>query len=60
MRHFHVLRLALSVLILALPLLTDAETATLSNGDRITGGLADSDGKTLTLQTAYAGDVSIE
>jgi len=45
---------------LALPFLTGAETATLSNGDRITGGLRDSDGKAITLETAYAGDVKIQ
>jgi len=50
----------LAVLVVALPLVTQAETATLSNGDRITGSLADSDGKALTLQTSYAGDVKIQ
>jgi len=60
MRYLRILGLSLSVLLVALPLRTGAETATLSNGDRITGGLADSDGKTLTLQTAYAGDVKIQ
>jgi putative salt-induced outer membrane protein len=52
--------LSISILILALPLSTPAETATLSNGDRITGNLGDSDGKALTLQTSYAGDVKIQ
>jgi putative salt-induced outer membrane protein YdiY len=37
-----------------------AETITLSNGDRITGKISDSDGKTLTLTTDYAGDVKVK
>ena len=32
----------------------------LKNGDRLTGTIAQSDGKTLTLHTDYAGDVSIK
>jgi putative salt-induced outer membrane protein len=56
----HFLALSISVLILALPHFTAAETATLTNGDRITGNLADSDGKALILQTSYAGDVKIQ
>ena len=37
-----------------------AETVTLANGDRITGKVSDSDGKTLTLTTDYAGDLKIK
>jgi putative salt-induced outer membrane protein YdiY len=39
---------------------TSAETVTLANGDRITGKISDSDGKTLTLTTDYAGDVKVK
>jgi len=60
MRPFHFLAFPILVLLLALPLFTRAETATLSNGDRITGNLKDSDGKAITLATSYAGDVKIQ
>jgi putative salt-induced outer membrane protein YdiY len=60
MRRFHVAAPALLLLSLALPFATHAETVTLKNGDRITGDIADSDGKALTLETAYAGDVKIQ
>jgi putative salt-induced outer membrane protein len=60
MKPFCVLAMSLSVLILTQPLVSRAEIATLSNGDRITGSLADSDGKALTLKTSYAGDVKIQ
>lgn len=36
------------------------DEVTLKNGDRLTGTIAQSDGKTLTLQTDYAGDLSIK
>jgi putative salt-induced outer membrane protein YdiY len=42
------------------PAAAKAETVTLANGDRITGKISDSDGKTLTLTTDYAGDVKIK
>lgn len=32
----------------------------LKNGDRITGGITSSDGKTLNVKTAYAGDLTIQ
>jgi len=60
MRSIRVLALFILVVSFALPFVTPAETATLSNGDRITGSLADSDGKELTLKTSYAGDVKIQ
>src|SRR5580658_5009699 len=41
-------------------LTTAAEVITLANGDRITGKISDSDGKTLTLTTDYAGDVKVK
>jgi putative salt-induced outer membrane protein YdiY len=51
---------AILVLLFIIPLATHAESVTLSNGDRITGDISDSDGKTLTLKTSYAGDVKIQ
>ena len=37
-----------------------ADQVTLKNGDRLTGSIVNSDGKTLTLHTDYAGDLSIK
>ncbi len=37
-----------------------SDTLTLSNGDRLTGSISDSDGKALTLKTEYAGDVKVK
>ena len=37
-----------------------ADEVTLKNGDRLTGTIGKSDGKTLTLHTDYAGDLSIK
>jgi len=37
-----------------------ADEVTLKNGDRLTGTIAESDGKSLTLNTDYAGDLSIK
>lgn len=37
-----------------------ADEVTLKNGDRLTGTIIQSDGKTLTLHTDYAGDLSIK
>src|ERR1700728_2742068 len=51
---------AVVALILSFAFTTAAETVTLANGDRITGKISDSDGKTLTLTTDYAGDVKIK
>ena len=50
-----------AALLLALSLdpASQAETISLANGDRITGKISDSDGKTLTLATDYAGDVKV-
>jgi len=36
-----------------------AEQVTLKNGDKITGAVVKSDGKTLVFKTDYAGDLSI-
>ncbi len=52
--------LAALALISSCALAASAETVTLSNGDRITGKISDSDGKTLTLTTDYAGDVKVK
>jgi len=51
---------AISIFLFVLPLAASAESVTLNNGDRITGDISDSDGKTLTLKTPYAGDVKIQ
>lgn len=60
MSWFRAVRSALLFLVFVISITTRAETVTLSNGDRITGDVADSDGKALTLKTAYAGDVKIQ
>jgi len=53
-------RFALSLCTLALfSLVVNAEQVTLKNGDKITGTVVKSDGKTLVLKTDYAGDLSI-
>jgi putative salt-induced outer membrane protein YdiY len=51
---------AVAALGLSFALTTAAEVLTLANGDRITGKISDSDGKTLTLTTDYAGDVKVK
>jgi putative salt-induced outer membrane protein len=58
MRPFHVVRLALLVFVSILA--AQGETVTLSNGDRLTGSVGDSDGKALTLKTDYAGEIKIQ
>src|SRR5258705_12724638 len=40
-------------------LAANAEQVTLKNGDKITGAVVKSDGKTLVFKTDYAGDLSI-
>ncbi len=37
-----------------------ADQVTLKNGDRLSGTIAKSDGKTLVLKTDYAGDVTVQ
>ncbi len=37
-----------------------ADQVVLKNGDRLTGAIVDSDGKTLTLKSTYAGEVKIQ
>ncbi len=53
-RHFAVAFL----LLLAIPALADQ--VVLKNGDKLTGTIAKSDGKTLVLKTDYAGDLTIK
>jgi putative salt-induced outer membrane protein YdiY len=49
---------ALIVLIAGVPALADQ--VSLKNGDRLTGTIVQSDGKTLVLHTEYAGDVTVK
>ena len=51
---------AVALILSFAPAASKAETVTLANGDRISGKISDSDGKTLTLNTDYAGDVKIK
>jgi putative salt-induced outer membrane protein YdiY len=48
----------LIVLVTAVPALADQ--VSLKNGDRLTGTIVQSDGKTLVLHTEYAGDVTVK
>jgi Protein of unknown function, DUF481 len=48
----------LSVLLLAIPVLADQ--VVLKNGDRLTGSISKSDGKSLVIKTDYAGDVTVK
>jgi putative salt-induced outer membrane protein YdiY len=50
--------IALIVLVTAVPALADQ--VSLRNGDRLTGTIVQSDGKTLVLHTEYAGDVTVK
>ena len=58
MFHFPLMRLALAVAAATASL--SADTVNLKNGDRITGSILDSDDKTITVKTEYAGDVKIQ
>ena len=49
---------AMMLLIAAVPALADQ--VALTNGDRLTGTIVQSDGKTLVLHTEYAGDVTVK
>lgn len=49
---------ALMVLVVAVPVLADQ--VSLKNGDRLTGTIVQSDGKTLVLHTEYAGDLTVK
>jgi putative salt-induced outer membrane protein len=50
--------IAMIVLIAAVPALADQ--VSLKNGDRLTGTIVQSDGKTLVLHTEYAGDITLK
>jgi putative salt-induced outer membrane protein YdiY len=54
------LRVVAPVLFLALSSLSFADQITLKNGDRLTGTVVKSDGKTLVLHTDAVGDVTIQ
>jgi len=49
---------AVAFLLLTIPALGDQ--VTLKNGDRLTGSITKSDGKTLVMKTDYAGDVTVK
>src|ERR1700759_1219212 len=49
---------ALIVIVAAVPALADQ--VSLNNGDRLTGTIVQSDGKTLVLHTEYAGDITVK
>jgi putative salt-induced outer membrane protein YdiY len=49
---------AVAFLLLTIPALADQ--LTLKNGDRLTGTITKSDGKTLVIKTDYAGDVTVK
>jgi putative salt-induced outer membrane protein YdiY len=49
---------ALIIVVTAVPALADQ--VSLKNGDRLTGTIVQSDGKTLVLHTEYAGDVTVK
>jgi putative salt-induced outer membrane protein YdiY len=51
-------RLLLLVLLFTIPALADQ--VVLKNGDRLTGSIAKSDGKSLVIKTDYAGDVTVK
>ena len=57
LRRFEVLAL---IAFLVLPLLSFADQVTLKNGDRLTGTVVKSDGKTLVLDTDAAGEVTLK
>jgi hypothetical protein len=48
------------VVFMALASLSFADQVTLKNGDRLTGTIVKSDGKTLILHTDFAGDVTLQ
>ena len=50
--------IAVIVLISAVPAVADQ--VALKNGDRLTGTIVQSDGKTLVLHTEYAGDITVK
>ena len=53
-------KLFVVILLLSLAIPVFADTVVLKNGDKLTGTIAKSDGKTLVLKTDYAGDLTIK
>jgi putative salt-induced outer membrane protein YdiY len=53
-------RLAYLFAIFVLVSAVKADTISLKNGDHLTGTIGDSDGKTLTIKTDYAGEVKVQ
>src|SRR5512147_2281998 len=51
--------MGVAILVLISPQLL-ADQVVLKNGDRLTGTIVDSDGKTLTLKSVFAGEVKIQ
>jgi putative salt-induced outer membrane protein YdiY len=49
-----------AILVLAAALAARADQVTLKNGDRLTGRIVNSDGKTLLIKTEFAGDVTVQ
>src|ERR1700682_3983446 len=49
-----------AILVLAAALAARADQVTLKNGDRLTGSIVNSDGKTLLIKTEFAGDVTVQ
>jgi Protein of unknown function, DUF481 len=52
--------LAVAVFILSIASATLADTLVLKNGDRLTGTIESSDGKTITFKTDYAGEIKVK
>jgi putative salt-induced outer membrane protein YdiY len=52
-------RFGIFLFVLAMTLAAGAEQVTLKNGDKFTGSVIKSDGKTLVLKTEFAGDITI-
>ena len=53
-------KLLVAILLLSLAIPVFADTVVLKNGDKLTGTIVKSDGKTLVLKTDYAGDLTIK
>jgi len=58
MKFWRVFLVAVPLLALCSPIFAD--TLTLKNDDRLTGSIVSSDGKEITLKTAYAGEVNVQ
>src|SRR3984893_3882783 len=49
-----------AIFVMAAGVAAQADQVTLKNGDRLTGGIVSSDGKTLLIKTEFAGEVSVQ